>query len=63
MIGIVPESLEGFKELVLYKNDEFSIDDKSENEDLPFFEFQLTDTIKQLADNLITIIKEIIKKI
>ena len=63
MIGIVPESLEGFKQLVLYKNDEFSIIDKSENEDLPFFDFQLTDTIKKVADNLITLIKEILKKI
>ena len=63
MIGIVPESLEGFKELILYKDDEFSIVDKNENEDLPFFDFQLTDTIKQVADNLITLIKEIIKKI
>jgi len=63
MIGIVPESLEGFTELTLYKSDEFTIDDKNENEDLPFFDIQLTDTIKKVADNLIIIIKEIIKKI
>ena len=63
MIGIVPESLEGFTELTLYKSDEFTIEDKSENEDLPFFNIQLTDTIKKVADDLITIIKKIIKKI
>lgn len=63
MIGIVPESLEGFTELILYKNDEFTIDDKNESEDLPFFDFQLTDTIKKVADNIIRIIKEIIKRL
>lgn len=63
MIGIVPESLEGFTELTLYKNDEFTIDDKNENEDLPFFNFQLSDTIKKVADDIITLIKDIIKKI
>lgn len=63
MIGIVPESFEGFTELTLYKSDEFTIDDKNENEDLPFFNFQLTDTIKKVADDIIIIIKEIIKKI
>ena len=63
MIGIVPESLEGFTELSLYRNDKFTIDDKNENEDLPFFNFQLTDTIKKVAEDIITIIKEIIKKI
>lgn len=63
MIGIVPESLEGFTELTLYKNEKFTIDDKNENEDLPFFNFQLTDTIKQVADEIILIIKELIQKL
>ena len=63
MIGIVPESLEGFTELTLYKNEKYTIDDKNENEDLPFFNFQLTDTIKQVADEIILIIKELIQKL
>jgi hydrogenase maturation protease len=63
MIGIVPESLEGFTELSLYKSDKFTIDDKNENEDLPFFNFQLTDTVKKVADNLIGIIKELIQNL
>ncbi|MFX1339812.1 MAG: hydrogenase maturation protease [Promethearchaeota archaeon] len=63
MIGIVPENLEGFTELTLYKSDKFTIDDKNESEDLPFFDFQLTDTIKRVADDIILIIKEIIKKL
>ena len=63
MIGIVPESLEGFSELNLYKEDEFSLEERSEKEDLPFFEFNLTETIQKVADQMIDIIKEIIKKI
>jgi hydrogenase maturation protease len=63
MIGIVPESLEGFSELTLYKSDKFTIDDKNENEDLPFFNFQLTGTVKKVADNLIGIIKQLIQKV
>ena len=63
MIGIVPESLEGFSELVLYKKDEFSIEERSENKDLPFFEFFLTETIKKVADEIIEIIKTLIQKL
>lgn len=63
MIGIVPESLEGFSELVLYKKDEFSIEERSENKDLPFFEFFLTEPIKKVADEIIDIIKIIIQKL
>ena len=63
MIGFVPESLEGFEELTLYKDREFTIDDKNENLDIPFFNFQLTDTIQKVADKMIIIIKELIKKL
>jgi len=63
MIGIVPESLEGFTELSFYKEDQYSLEERSENEDLPFFEFNLTPTIKKVADQIIDIIKEIIQKI
>ncbi|MFX1501795.1 MAG: hydrogenase maturation protease [Promethearchaeota archaeon] len=63
MIGIVPESLEGFTELRFYKEDEYSLEEKSENEDLPFFELNLTPTIHKVADQLIILIKKIIQKI
>ncbi len=63
MIGIVPKSLVGFTELNLYKEDEYSLEERSENEDLPFFEFNLTPTIHKVADQIIDIIKEIIQKI
>lgn len=63
MIGIVPESLEGFTELKLYKEGDYSLEDRNMNEDLPFFEFNLTNTIQKVADKIIVIIKELIKKI
>ncbi|MFX1326922.1 MAG: hydrogenase maturation protease [Promethearchaeota archaeon] len=63
MIGIVPESLEGFTELSFYKESEYSLDERIENEDLPFFELNLTPTIKKVADGIINLIKEIMQKI
>jgi len=63
MIGFVPESLEGFTELVFYKEDEFSLDERNENQDLPFFEFHLSETIQKVANQMIAIIKEIMLKI
>ncbi len=63
MIGLVPESLEGFTELTFYKEDEFSLDDRNENQDLPFFELHLSQTIQKAANQIILIIKEIMQKI
>ncbi|MFX0140925.1 MAG: hydrogenase maturation protease [Candidatus Hodarchaeota archaeon] len=63
MIGIVPESLEGFSELVLYKMEKYSLEERSEDIDLPFFEFNLTETIKKVADEVIEIIKTIMQKL
>ncbi|MFW9896716.1 MAG: hydrogenase maturation protease [Candidatus Thorarchaeota archaeon] len=60
MIGFVPESLNGFTELKFYKQNEFTLDERNENQDLPFFEFQLTETIKKVANQIIEIIKKII---
>ncbi|MFX0082263.1 MAG: hydrogenase maturation protease [Candidatus Hodarchaeota archaeon] len=63
MLGFVPESLEGFTQLNLYKENEFSLEERSEDEDLPFFDFNLTNTIKKAAENVIKILKEIIMKL
>jgi len=60
MIGFVPESLEGFTQLKLYKENEFSFEERSEDEDLPFFDFNLTNTIQKAAENVIKILKDII---
>ena len=62
MIGIVPESLQGFSDLTLYKEEEFTIEERSENIDLPFYNIQLTKTIQKVADEIIIIIKEIMQK-
>ncbi len=63
MIGFVPESLEGFKELKLYKQDDLTLEERSNNIDLPFFEINLTKTLKTEADKLIEIIKKLIDSI
>ena len=63
MIGVVPESLEGFTELSLYKEDEIPLEQRNENIDLPFFKINLTSTIQIVADHIIEIIKDIMQKI
>jgi len=63
MIGFVPESLEGFTELAFYKADEISLDERNENQDLPFFAFHLSETIQKAANKIIAIIKEVMQKI
>jgi hydrogenase maturation protease len=60
MIGFVPESLDGFTQLTFYKEDEFSLEERIEDEDLPFFEFNLTNTIQKAAEQVIKILKNII---
>jgi len=57
MIGIVPESLEGFIELRQYKQGELSLEDLNENIDLPFFEINLTPKIEKVAHEIIELIK------
>ncbi|TXT54731.1 MAG: Hydrogenase 3 maturation protease [Promethearchaeota archaeon] len=63
MIGVVPKSLEGFSELKRYKEGELTLEEINENEDLPLFDFQLTETIQKVADNLIQIIEKIVRKL
>ena len=63
MIGFVPESLIGFTELTFYKEGEFTLDERNENPDLPFFAFHLSETIQKTANQIIIMIKEIIQKI
>ncbi|MFX1378383.1 MAG: hydrogenase maturation protease [Promethearchaeota archaeon] len=63
MIGIVPKSLNGFSELVFYKESKYSLEERSESEDLPFFEFNLTDKVQEVADQIVKIIKEIMNKL
>ena len=60
MIGFVPENLEGFKDLKLYREDSLSLEERSNNIDLPFFEINLTKTVKNEADKLIKVIKKLL---
>lgn len=62
MIGIVPENLEGFVELKQFGDGDISLEQFSENIDLPFFQINLTKTIQDVADQLIEMIKKLINK-
>jgi hydrogenase maturation protease len=61
MIGFVPESLEGFTSLNLYKEKELTFEERGENIDLPFFEINLTETIQKSADMILEILGKILK--
>jgi len=63
MLGFSPESLEGFKDLKIYKEDSVSLDERSNNIDLPFFEINLTKTVKIEANKLIEVIKKVVNSI
>ena len=61
MIGFVPKSLEGFDTLSLYKEKEYTLEERGQNIDLPFFNFQLTEPIRNAADKMVTIIKDLME--
>lgn len=61
MIGIVPESLEGFIELKQFGEGDIPLEEFSENIDLPFFQINLTKIIQNVADQIISMIKKLIK--
>lgn len=63
MIGFVPKSLDGFDTLSLYKGDKYTLEERGENVDLPFFNLQLTEPVKNAADKVIQIIKGIMDEI
>lgn len=61
MIGIVPKTIDGFDELTIYKENEIPLEDRGENLDLPFFNFNLTDEIQKVGDSLIEMVKTLLK--
>jgi len=61
MIGIVPKSLEGFTDLKINRKRESALLESIENIEFPFFEIQLTPLIQNVVDELVEIIKKLIK--
>jgi len=55
-------AFEGFTEFILYKENEITIEVRSNNIDLPFNNIQLTEKIQKVADEIIVFIKELIQK-
>ncbi len=58
MIGFVPETLEGFTDLKIYKEPELTLDERSQIPDLPFFELHLSKIVKNSADQLVYFLKK-----
>jgi hydrogenase maturation protease len=63
MLGFVPQNIDGFTSLEMYGAGKYSMEELNENEDLPFFGFQLTETLQTTADKVIKLIKKLLKKI
>ncbi|TXT66690.1 MAG: Hydrogenase 3 maturation protease [Promethearchaeota archaeon] len=63
MLGFVPENIEGISTLQMYGKGKYSIDELNENEDLPFWQINLTETLKTTADAIIDMLKNLINEI
>ncbi len=63
MIGFVPESLDGFKELTIHEKRRDALLEMEDNIEIPFFQINLSETIKKAADHVISIIKKLIKNL
>ena len=63
MIGFVPKTLDGFKELKIHEKRRDALLEMEENIEVPFFQINLSNTIKEAADRVIQIIKKIIKNL
>lgn len=55
LIGIRPYSLEFLDQYALYEEDKYSLDDKEQNLNIPFYAFNLTHEMKEICDNLINL--------
>jgi hydrogenase maturation protease HycI len=61
MIGFVPKNLDGFKELKIHEKRRRALIEMEENIEIPFFQINLSETIQKAADQVINIIKKLIK--
>ena len=61
LLGICPFSLQFLERYVLFAEDDYTLDDKDENLNIPFYAFNLTDQIKKIGAELIALLKEVLK--
>lgn len=63
LVGIKPFSLEFLDRYALYKEEEYSLDDKEANPNIPFYDFNLTSSMLQICEDLIQMFSAIFDKI
>jgi len=61
LLGICPFSLQFLDRYVLFAEEDYSLDDKDENLNIPFYAFNLTEDIKQIGVDIIELLKEVLK--
>ncbi|MHA1519082.1 MAG: hydrogenase maturation protease [Promethearchaeota archaeon] len=62
LLGIRPFSLAFSDRYALYKEDLYSLDDKEENPNIPFYEFHLTEEMEKICEGIIDVFTLILQK-
>ncbi len=62
LVGIRPFSLDFLDRYLLYDEETYSLDDKEENPNIPFYDFNLSDEILKVGDELINIFNQLFKR-
>ncbi|MHA1612731.1 MAG: hydrogenase maturation protease [Promethearchaeota archaeon] len=62
LLGIRPFSLAFSDRYALYKEDLYSLDDKEENPNIPFYEFHLTEEMEKNCEGIIDVFTLILQK-
>lgn len=59
LLGICPYSLEFLDRYALFEEDRFSLDEKEENPNIPFYDFNLSPEMEQIGKELISLLSAI----
>ncbi|RLI66436.1 MAG: hypothetical protein DRO88_01855 [Promethearchaeia archaeon] len=62
LLGIKPFSLEFLDHYSLFQEDKYDLDAKESNPNIPFYDFNLTESMKEICDRIVNIFSEIIDK-
>ena len=62
LLGITPFSLDFMDTYELFDEENYSLDDKEENPNIPFYSFNLTPEIEEISEEIVALLKEIIEK-
>ena len=60
LIGIIPISTDYTEEVLQFKPEKYSLDDYEKDPDLPFYDFNLTLKIQNIADELVDFLRDLL---